>query len=600
MQSQVYALFLNIKQLRRMKFLQNVLASFTALFLFFGFVAFVFLVSLFSMEKTESYRVKDNTVLKIRLDRMLADREVNDPFATLAFGSGARKRMGLVPLREALQAAATDDKVKGIALYAPQLIGGIAMGSELRQALAEFKQSGKFIWAYADLMSEGAYYVASVADRIYLAPEGMVEWNGLGAELTFFKNTFDKLEIEPQIFRVGEFKSAVEPFMLDKMSPENRLQMNALLNSIYSQMISDMATDLQLDTARLRFLSDNMKVHDAGDALEAGLITHIAYEDEFIDAMAAELGLEEADDINWASYKQYNKSLDEEETSDNKIAVVVAEGEIMMSGKQSDIITPDKYIKILRKLRDDDEVKAVVLRVNSPGGDALASDLIWHEVAETAKVKPVIASMANVAASGGYYISMAADTIVAQPTTITGSIGIFGIIFNVGDFMAHKLGITTDQVSTGQFTHLFTSSRALTDAEKAIIQEQVNNGYETFTTKAAQGRDMPLADLLAVASGRVWTGAQAKEIGLVDELGGLPEAIRIAAAAAGIDNDYRVTYEPSPLSAFEQFLEDISGQVRVATLKQELGDLYPYVHLLDRVKNMQRLQARMPFELEVK
>ncbi len=583
-----------------MKFLQNVLASFTALFLFFGFVAFVFLVSVISMEKTESYRVKDNTVLKIRLDRMLVDREVNDPFSALAFGSGGRKRMGLVPLRKALRAAATDDKVKGIALYAPQLIGGIAMGGELRQALAEFKQSGKFIWAYADLMSEGAYYVASVADRIYLAPEGMVEWNGLGAELTFFKNTFDKLEIEPQIFRVGEFKSAVEPFMLDKMSPENRLQMNALLNSIYSQMISDMAGDLQLDTARLRFLSDNMKVHDAGDALEAGLITHIAYEDEFIDAIAAELGLEEADDINWASYKQYNNALDEEETSDNKIAVVVAEGEIMMSGKQSDIITPEKYIKILRKLRDNDKVKAVVLRVNSPGGDALASDLIWREVAETAKVKPVIASMANVAASGGYYISMAADTIVAQPTTITGSIGIFGIIFNVGDFMAHKLGITTDQVSTGQFTHLFTSSRALTDAEKAIIQEQVNNGYETFTTKAAQGRDMPLDDLLAVASGRVWTGTQAKEIGLVDELGGLPEAIRIAAAAAGIEDDYRVTYEPSPLSAFEQFLEDISGQVRVATLKQELGDLYPYVHLLDRVKNMQRLQARMPFDLEIK
>ncbi len=600
MQSQVYALFLNIKQLRRMKFLQNVLASFTALFLFFGFVAFVFLVSLFSMEKTESFRVKDNTVLKIRLDRTLADREVNDPFATLAFGSGARKRMGLVPLRKALQAAAKDDKVKGIALYAPQLVGGIAMGSELRQALAEFKQSGKFIWAYADLMSEGAYYVASVADRIYLAPEGMVEWNGLGTEITFFKNTFDKLEIEPQIFRVGEFKSAVEPFMLDKMSPENRLQLNALLNSIYGSMLSDMTGDLQLDTARLRFLSDNMKVHDAGDALEAGLITHIAYEDEFIDAIAAELGLEEADDINWASYKQYNKALDEEETSDNKIAVVVAEGEIMMSGKQSDIITPEKYIKILRKLRDDDEVKAVVLRVNSPGGDALASDLIWHEVAATAKVKPVIASMANVAASGGYYISMAADTIVAQPTTITGSIGIFGIIFNVGDFMAHKLGITTDQVSTGQFTHLFTSSRALTDAEKAIIQEQVNNGYQTFTTKAAQGRDMPLEDLLAVASGRVWTGTQAKEIGLVDELGGLPEAIRIAAAAAGVEDDYRVTYEPSPLSALENFLEEISGQVRATSLKQELGDLYPYVHLLDRVKHMQRLQARMPFDLEVK
>lgn len=583
-----------------MKFLRNFFASLLALAVFSTIIFVLFIVILSAMNKTEKFSVKQNSVLKISLTQPLADRDFDDPLANFALPGSNENRIGIVDLRKALTQAADDDKIKGIVLYAPSLMGGFALGQELRQALADFKASGKFIWAYAELMSEGGYYISSVADKVYLSPEGMMEWNGLAVEINFFKGTFDKLEIKPQIFRVGDYKSAVEPFLLDKMSAESREQMNSMLNSIYGNIVTEVAGDIDMDAGQLLDLSNNMSVQSAQDAVDHKLITGLLYKDEFESLLAEELGVDEANDISWVSYSQYNTSFSGYVKSKNKIAVIIAEGEIIMGRKREGFITPGQIIKELRRAREDDNVKAVVFRINSPGGDALASDLIWREVVKTTEVKPVIASMSNYGASGGYYLAMAADTIVAQPTTLTGSIGIFGMIFDISDFMENKLGITTDRESTGTYSNLYTATRALTDGEKAIIQNGVNEGYESFTSKAAEGRNMSLEDLKAIASGRVWTGLQAKENGLIDVLGGLQTAIDIAAAKAGVEDDYKLRYYPVKKTALEELMEEMSGVSQVRMLKSELGEFYPYLDLLEKVKNMRGVQARIPFEIEIR
>ncbi|RLD22742.1 MAG: signal peptide peptidase SppA, partial [Bacteroidetes bacterium] len=441
-----------------MKFLRNFFASFLALIVFMIMSIVFFSIIIAAMEDTEKFTVKENSVLKLNLTQQLADRDFEDPFAKFSMVGTSNERIGVIDVREALEHAATNDKIKGVVLYAPGLSGGFALGQDVRDALSEFKESGKFIWAYAELMTEGGYYLSSVADKIFIAPEGMLEWNGLGVEMNFFKGTFEKLEIEPQIFRVGDFKSAVEPFILDKMSDANRKQVKSMINSIYETIVTEIAGDVDLSVEELLELSNTMAVQSVQDAVKYGLITDALYKDEFEDLLAAELGIEEASDIEYASYRQYNTSFSNYVKSKNKIAVIIADGEIMMGKKQNGLITPGQFTKELRKAREDNSVKAVVFRINSPGGDALASDLIWREVVKTAEVKPVIASMSNYAASGGYYLAMAADTIVAEPTTLTGSIGVFGMVFNISDFMANKLGITTDAESTGTFSNLYTMS----------------------------------------------------------------------------------------------------------------------------------------------
>jgi len=583
-----------------MKFLRNFFAAFLALVVFSTMIFVFFIVVISALEDTEKFSVKNNSVLKISLTQPLADRDFNDPFAKYAFTGTSANRIGIVDLRKALNQAATDDKIKGVVLYAPTLMGGFALGQEARQLLEDFKKSGKFIWAYAELMTEGGYYMSSVADKVFLSPEGMVEWNGLAVEINFFKGTFEKLEIKPQIFRVGDYKSAVEPFLYDKMSDDNREQVKSMLSSIYGNIVDEVSGNLDIDASQLLDLSNNMSVQSAQDAVDNNLITGLLYEDEFEDLLAEELNVDESSDINWVSYRQYNTSFSNYVKSKNKIAVIIAEGEIMMGRKQQGVITPGQFIDELRRAREDDNVKAVVFRINSPGGDALASNLIWREVVKTSEVKPIIASMSTYGASGGYYLAMAADTIVAQPTTLTGSIGIFGMIFNISDFMSNKLGITTDRETTGTYSNLYTATRALSDAEKAIIQNSVNQGYESFTSKAAEGRNMSLEDLKSVASGRVWTGLQAKENGLIDVLGGLQTAIDIAAVKAGIEDDYKLRYYPVKKSAIEELLEEMSGSSQASKIKSELGEFYPYLDLLNKVKNMRGVQARMPFEIEIK
>jgi protease-4 len=342
-----------------------------------------------------------------------------------------------------------------------------------------------------------------------------------------------------------------------------------------------------------------MSVRSAQDAVDQGLITGLLYRDEFESLVAEEVNESDVENIRYVSLSQYGSSFSNYVKSKNKISVIIAEGEIRMGKPQRGVITPDQYIAELKRARTDNTVKAVVFRINSGGGDALASDLIWREVVKTAEVKPIIASMSNYGASGGYYIAMAADTIVAEPTTITGSIGIFGMIFNIGDFMANKLGITTDRESTGSYSNLYTATRELTAGEKMIIQNSVNSGYETFTTKAAEGRGMSLEELKSIASGRVWTGSQALENGLVDILGGLQTAIEVAAAAADIEGDYKLRYYPKQKSVLEELLYEYSSSAQARVMKAKLGEFYPYVDLLEKVENMKGIQALMPYRLDV-
>lgn len=583
-----------------MKFLRNFAASLLAIAVFFGFGFVLFIIFISALGSSDEFVVQENSVLRINLTKPLAERDFVDEFEEFSFGGAAMSRIGTIELRRALLGAAEDDKIKGIVLYAPTIEGGFALTQEARKAISEFKESGKFVYSYAEILSEGGLYMSSVADELYLTPEGAVEWNGLSSEVAFFKNALDKLDIEAQIFRVGEYKGAVEPFMLDKLSDENREQMNSMMNSVYQSMIADMAPDLGISEESLLNLSNQMTVRTPQDAIDQGLITGVLYEDEFEKKIAEEIGETEGSDINWVSYRQYNKANSAYSKSKNKIAVIIADGDIFMAKPQRGLITPTEFVKELRKAREDKNVKAVVFRINSPGGDALASDLIWREVLLTSEVKPVIASMSNYAASGGYYIAMAADSIVAAPTTLTGSIGIFGIVFNIGDFMANKLGITTDVVSTGDYSNYITASRSLTEAEKAIIQNQVNNGYETFTSKAAEGRGMTIEELKTIASGRVWTGEQALDNGLVDALGGLSDAVEMAAAKAGVADDYRLRYYPIQKTSLEEFMDMLAGSSQAKAMQEQLGDLYPYVEMIEKVKVMNGIQARMPFEVDWK
>ena len=507
--------------------------------------------------------------------------------------------LGLIQLKEAISKAKEDDNIKGIYLNAPYVQAGIATIEELREALLDFKTSGKFVVAYGEFFTEGAYYLASVADKVYLHPEGELELNGLSANLAFFKGMLEKLEIEPQVFRVGDFKSYVETYTREDMSPENRVQMESLLNSINQEMLGNLAESRNKTPEEVKEISDKMLIHNPQDAKRLSMVDELFYEDQVLDELKKLAGTAEEDDLEMISYSKFRKSYSTYKSSKNRIAVIVASGDIIPGKGDNNTIGSDKFAKEIRKARENDDIKAIVMRIKSPGGSFLASEVMWREIELASQVKPVIASMSDVAASGGYYMAMACDTIVAQPNTITGSIGIFTIIFNAQGFLNNKLGITTDEVSTGEISTLYTMSRPLSEAQRKIIQKNTDEGYETFVSKAAAGRGMSVDDIKAIASGRVWSGMQAVENGLVDQLGGLDDAIAIAAEKAGIADDYKVRYYPEQKPFLEQLLSDLEGEARVKFMKEEMNEFYPFIKQYERVKNLQGLQTRLPFELHL-
>jgi protease-4 len=581
-----------------MNFFKTFLATLLALtvFTFLSFLFFILLLAGMSAQKTVV--VRSNSVLHLKLDAQITEQEVDNPFEELPWSSQP-PGIGLVQLRETLKHAAEDPNIQGIFLQVTYPMAGFATLEEIRSALLRFRQSGKWVVAYSDVMSEPAYYVATASDKIYLNPEGELEFNGLTVEVSFFKRLFDKLEIKPEIFRVGDYKSAVEPFMLEKMSAENRQQITELVESVYGFILSRIAEERNIPEEHLRKISDKMLVRNAAQAVAYRLVDSLLYYDEVIDEMKSRIGLEEKKDLNLITYKKYRKSVVKPvaKESENEIAVVVAEGTIIPGKSQEGVIGSDSFSDVMRKVRKNKKVKAVVLRINSPGGSFQASDAMWREIVLTSREKPVIASMSDYAASGGYYMAMACDSIVAQPHTITGSIGIFSVLFDASDFLRNKLGITFDEVRTGEFGEMITLTRPLSDAEKQFWQKRTEEIYETFTRKAAEGRRVSQQTIKQVAGGRVWTGDQALDRKLVDVLGGLDDAVQLAAQAAGIGDDFRIRYYPRRRPFIEQVLSSLEGTAESRFRQLQWGYLYPFYQQWNTIRDYLGAQARMPFEL---
>jgi len=579
-------------------FFKMVFASMLGLFLSF-ILFFLFIVMLVSAgSDSDKVEIKDNSILHLTLTGPIPDRSSDNPFSSFSFDGLGETPMGLNDVLDNLDKAAANPSVKGIFLDLTNLMTGIATIEEIRNALLDFKKSGKFIYAYSEVFSQPTYYLATAADKIYLHPTGLAELKGLRSEILFFKGTLDKLGVEPLVFRHGRFKSAVEPFIQDKLSDSNREQVRSFLTSIWNHMLKGIASGRKLTEDELRKISSELLVTNAPAAKQYKLIDDLKYRDEVLDMLKTKTGAESVDKLELITLNDMKDAEDtREKRKGDKIAVVYAEGDIVDGEGQDGQIGSVDCSKAIRKARLDEKVKALVLRVNSPGGSALASETIWREVVLTKKVKPVIVSMGNLAASGGYYIAAPADVIVASPNTITGSIGVFGLFFN-GKGLANQLGVTIDTVKTTPMADIMSSSRGVTPREAEIIQAEIERIYDNFITRVAEGRKMSKADVDSIAQGRVWTGADAKRLKLVDEFGGLERAIELAAQKAKLDN-YRILELPFVKDPLEKILDKIGGKSKEAAIEAVLGESYKYYKQVERVRNMRNYQTRIPYEIDV-
>lgn len=578
----------------------SMLGVFFSLILFFILFMIILFGAISIVDSNKPVTLSSNSVLKLELNKPIPERSSSSPFNTIGLGSFSFNNIGLNDIIANIKKAKKDDNIKGIYLELSFIPSGIATIEEIRNALIDFKESKKFIIAYSENYTQTAYYLSSVADTIYLNPQGDLDFRGLKAELMFFKGTFDKLEIEPQIIRHGKFKSAVEPFISDKMSEENRHQLHSLINSIWYHLINNIAKSRQLEFSYLSNIANNLLIQNAKDAVKYKLADQLLYEDEVLTNLKKLLGIKESENVKFINLKKYQKVPDKSKRhlSANKIAVVYASGLISNSGEDDQTMSSEKITEALRKARTDKNIKAIVLRINSSGGSALASDIIWREVYLASQQKPVIASMGDVAASGGYYIACAADTIIAQPNTITGSIGVFGVLLNTQKFLNNKLGITIDTVKTGEYADIGAIYRSLTPSERTIIEKKIEDIYDTFITRVSDGRGIPKDQVDSIGEGRVWSGVEAKKINLVDILGGVNDAISIAAKMAKLD-DYRILALPEQKEAFQQLFEEITGEVKASFIGNDLGNSYKYYKHLNSVLNSKGIQAKLPYEIEL-
>ena len=543
-----------------MKFLRNLLATLVGLFIFSFLGIFIMIIILSAGSEERLVEIKYNTVLHLKLNRPILEREVEDPFEGLPMLSNFQDAgIGLYEFKEAIKNAAENDNVKGILLETPGLMAGLSSIDELRNALEEFKASGKFIISYSEMYTEGAYYLASVADEVYLNPDfSMLEFNGLNIEGMYFKGLFEKLEIEPITFKVGDYKEISEPFDRDNMSAGVKKRYTELLAIIHRNILNKVALSRSLTFEEVKNISDSALVNLESDAVKYGLVDKLAYRDEVMDILKEKLEVEEDKAINFVSYSKYRNSFKNFKSSKNRISVIMASGNIVSGKGDNNNIGSAKYAKEIKKAAEDSNIKAIVIRINSGGGSALASDVMWREIKLASEKKPVIASMSDYAASGGYYMAMACDTILAQPNTITGSIGVFSMLFNVKNFLGNKMGITTDNVKTGYFSDIYNMTDPLTDYEVKYLQKGTDQAYKAFTSKAAEDRSMDINELEPLASGRIWTGDEAVGNGLVDMLGDLDDVIAIAAEKAGVTEDYRIRIYPIQKPPLEEFLETFS------------------------------------------
>lgn len=583
------------------QFFKYVFATIVGVLLCLVIFTFVIIGIISSAGKDKKTIVEANSVLRLSLDYAIKERTSANPLSGIPFlNLTVKKAIGLNDILASIKRAKDDGNIKGIYLDESYMLSGQATTEEIRNALIDFKKSGKFVIAYGEIYTQGAYYLASVADKVYINPKGIFEFRGFNSQYTFFKGALEKLGVEAQVIKVGTFKSAVEPFILDKMSEANRLQVNSYLGSLYDYFLTGIGKSRKLNKDSLFNIANNLSIKYPEDALKYKLVDGLKYKDEILDELKQRTGTEKDDELNVVELSDYNEPDENKDkgSSSNRIAVIYASGDIGSGEGDDNSIGSEGISKAIRKARLDKKIKAVVLRINSPGGSSLASDVLWREVVMTKKVKPVIVSMGDVAASGGYYMACAADSIFAQPNTITGSIGIFAILPNMKNFLNQKLGVTFDGVKTGKFADLGDVTRPLNPAERAILQDQVNRGYLDFTNAVANGRKKTQKYIDSIGQGRVWTGSQALKIGLVDRLGSINDAINSAAAKAKI-KDYRLVNYPEQKSLLENFGSGIASEAKTYMMKQELGESYRYYNDLKTILKFSGAQMRLPYTLDI-
>ena len=564
------------------------------------FMLFIFFASLASIQSPE-LEVQENSILKINLNGQFVDRAQNNPFDGFdPLSNQIESASGLDLIISSLKAAENDPKIEGVFLEGGVPLAGNATLLEIRNALMDFKSSGKFIYGYSEILTQKGLFLASVADSFFVNPEGLLEFSGLSASVSYYKKALEKMGLEPVVIRAtgNKFKSAVEPFLGNEMTDANRMQLSELLGSIWGNYLNDLSESTGLSIEELNSIADSLNTSPV-DAQENGLLQAIAYEDQVHDLLAEATGKSSIKSVNFISPAKYGKKYDlngSKEYVQDRVAVIIAQGDIN-SGEGSEYsIGSDRIARAIRHARKDDRIKAVVLRVNSPGGSALASEVIWREVALTREVKPVMASMGDVTASGGYYISCYADSIFAQENTVTGSIGAFGLFFTAEELMNEKLGINIETVKTNKYSDLGTLDRDLSPAEQRILVSQIDRVYTTFKQRVAEGRGLTMDEVEALGQGRVYSGEDALELGLVDVLGGLNDAIDAAAAKAGLES-YSVVNYPELEDPFQKLLEDFSESMGEAKLKKELGQFAYYLEILEKAQSRQGFQARMEYDL---
>lgn len=587
-----------------MRFLGNVLATIVGIFIFCMIFFFgIIIIGVIAGGDEDTVSVKNNSVIELDLSKVTLDYAGKTNYKD--FGYFEAEHDGVTDILNAIEAAKTDDKIKGISILNNQSQLGLAQSKAVRDKLEEFKKSGKFVYAYANFFTQGEYYLNSVADQVYLNPMGEVDFKGLSAEILYMKDLQEKTGVKMEVIRHGKYKSAVEPFLTQEMSPENREQMTVLLNSVWSTIVSDIAKSRKLTVVQLNAIANSLGARTPELALANKLVDKVAYEDEYHDAIRAKLKLDKKEKYDFVSITDYAKkaaSTVEDYSKNDIIAIIYAQGEIMDGEGDVNIIGEGSINRSLKEAREDDDVKAIVLRVDSPGGNALTSELIWREIEITKKVKPVVVSMGNYAASGGYYIAANADRIFAEPNTITGSIGVFGMLPNMNQ-LGKNIGINAEQVKTHDNASGYSVFEPIDENFKGYVLESIERIYATFLKRVADGRKMTTAQVDAIGQGRVWTGVDAHKLGLVDEIGGLDAAIKYA-AKLGKTSSYRTENYPEYEKSFDDLLANFTGMAMFKTkeqlLKEQLGEEgFQMLEQIKRVKSRKGIQAMMPYEIEI-
>jgi protease-4 len=547
--------------------------------------------------------LSNNSVLILKAGVPVPDRTNTNPWAGFdIIDMSLTSTPGLNDILTNIRKASKDKKIKGILIENGISSSGWATTTEIREALKTFSESGKFILSYADyVLTQEGYYLSSAADRIYVNPGAMLDFKGLSGEVMFYKKALDKIGVDVQVIRHGKFKGAVEPFILDELSDENKAQIKDYVGSIWNHVIAEIAGARGISDEKLNQIADNLGANNPDEALEADMVDGLLYRDALIDTMKILSGLTTDDKIELISMSKYSRipDPDREYSAENKIAVIYAEGTIVMGKGNESNIGGNHYADIIREQRKDSSVKAIVLRVNSPGGNAIASDIMWRELELASRIKPVVVSMGNYAASGGYYISAAATKIYANPTTISGSIGVFGLIPNTEKLLNDKIGISTESVNTNTYSDFPSVFRPMNGHERDVMQRSIEKVYSDFISKVSSGRKMTIGMVDSIGQGRVWSGSSALKLGLVDEIGGLAKALEGAAGLAGIDK-YSIREYPVAEDPYAKLISGLSGDIRAKIIGRELGSFARYYNELQEIKALSGIQARLPYFIEIR